>query len=69
MLECDNNKSYKELVKKNLYHILYDKIIPMRLKGEFCKSVMRPTILYGSECWSVDKKIEHRWEFSEEWME
>jgi len=32
----------------------------MKLKGKFYKSVVRPTMLYGSECWSVFKKLEQR---------
>jgi len=34
--------------------------IPMRLKSKYYKSVVRPTMLYGSESWVVDKKIEQR---------
>jgi hypothetical protein len=30
----------------------------MRLKGKFYKSIVRPTMLYGSECWAVDRTIE-----------
>jgi len=29
-------------------------------KREFYKSVVRPAMLCGSECWAVDKKIEQR---------
>jgi len=37
---------------------LCDERIPMRLNGKFYKSVVRLAMLYGSECWMVDKKIE-----------
>jgi len=30
--------------------VLCDMRIPVRLKGKFYKNVMRPTMLYGSEC-------------------
>jgi len=32
----------------------------MRLKGKFCKSIVRPAMLYHSECWTLNKKIEQR---------
>jgi hypothetical protein len=32
--------------------------IPMSLKGKFYRKVMRPTMLYGSGCWVVDRRIE-----------
>lgn len=34
------------------------KIIVMRMKGKFYKSVMRSTMLYKLECRVVDKRIE-----------
>jgi hypothetical protein len=30
----------------------------MRLKSKFYRSVVRLTMLYGSECWVVDRRIE-----------
>lgn len=40
--------------KKNLVFNTLKKNL-MRLKGKFCKS-NGPTIMYGLECWVVDKK-------------
>ncbi|XP_050532668.1 uncharacterized protein LOC126900777 [Daktulosphaira vitifoliae] len=40
--------------------VLCDKRIPMRLKGKFYKTVMRLAMMYGSECWTVDNKVEQR---------
>jgi len=38
--------------------IFCDKKIPMKLKDKFYRSVERPTMLYGLECWLVDRIIE-----------
>jgi hypothetical protein len=32
--------------------------IQMRLKGKSYKSVVKSTMIYGSECWAVDRRIE-----------
>lgn len=32
----------------------------MRLKTKFFKIVMVPTVIYGSECGAIGKKIEYR---------
>ncbi|KAJ8710705.1 hypothetical protein PYW08_009220 [Mythimna loreyi] len=34
--------------------------MPLKLKGKIYKSVIRPVILYGSECWAVKKTDEKR---------
>jgi alpha-D-ribose 1-methylphosphonate 5-triphosphate synthase subunit PhnH len=38
--------------------VLCDKRIPIWLKSKMYRSIMRPTMLYGSECWVIDRKIE-----------
>lgn len=35
------------------------------LKGKSYKRVVRPTMMYGSECWTVDKKIEQKMSIAE----
>ena len=45
--------------------ILCDKRIPIRLKGKFYKAVVRPAMMYGTECWAVDRKIEQRMSVAE----
>nr|XP_009775252.1 PREDICTED: uncharacterized protein LOC104225182 [Nicotiana sylvestris] len=35
------------------FGVLYDKNVPLRLKGKFYRVVVRPATLYGAECWSV----------------
>ncbi|XP_070046511.1 uncharacterized protein [Nicotiana tomentosiformis] len=37
--------------------VLCDKKVPRKLKGQFYRVVVRPTMLYGAECWPV--KIAH----------
>jgi hypothetical protein len=31
--------------------VLCDKRVPQKLKGKFYRTVIRPTMLYGAECW------------------
>lgn len=33
--------------------VLCDRKIPMKLKGKFYRTVIRPAMLYGSECWAM----------------
>ncbi|XP_055802220.1 uncharacterized protein LOC129871346 [Solanum dulcamara] len=35
--------------------VLCDKKVPPKLKGKFYKVVVRPTLLYGVECWPIKK--------------
>ena len=35
--------------------VLCDRKFPTRLKGKFYRVAIRPTMLYGSECWAVKK--------------
>ena len=37
--------------------VLCDKKIPNKVKGKFYRTVVRPTILYGSGCWAT--KLQH----------
>ncbi|XP_050508941.1 uncharacterized protein LOC126886137 [Diabrotica virgifera virgifera] len=40
--------------------VLCDRKIPMKLKGKFYKTAIRPAMMYGTECWAVKKKEEQR---------
>lgn len=40
--------------------VLRNQIIPKKLKGKFDKSVVKRTLLNGSECLMIDKKIEQK---------
>jgi len=36
--------------------ILYDKRVPLKLKGKFYRMAIRPAMLYGAECWPTQKR-------------
>jgi hypothetical protein len=36
--------------------ILCDKKVPQRLKGKFYRTVIRPAMLYGAECWPTKRR-------------
>jgi len=38
--------------------VLCDKKVPLKLKGKFYRTVVRPPMLYGTECWAV--KSQHK---------
>ena len=35
--------------------IIYDKKVPVKLKSKLCKTVVRPEMVYESECWTLRK--------------
>ena len=39
--------------------MLCDKKVPIKLKDKVCKTVIKPTMTYGAECWAVRKKGEN----------
>ncbi|KAL4204408.1 hypothetical protein AMTRI_Chr01g131910 [Amborella trichopoda] len=45
--------------------ILCDRRIPMKLKGKFYRTVVRPTLLYGVECWADKKQYTHKMRVAE----
>lgn len=48
-----------------LYPLLKDKNIPKRVKMLIYKAVLRPILLYGSECWTLTTKMKSRVESTE----
>ena len=45
---------------KQLTGVLCDKKVPIKLKDKVYKTVIKPTMTYGAECWVVRKKDENR---------
>ena len=39
--------------------VIYDNKVPVKLKVELYQTVMKPTMLYGVECWAMRKKEDH----------
>jgi hypothetical protein len=40
--------------------VLCDKKMPMKLKGRLYNSVVRPALLYGTECWTMNARIKNK---------
>ncbi|KAH1190889.1 Pre-mRNA-processing protein 40B [Glycine max] len=40
--------------------VLCDAKVPIKLKGKFYRTAVRPAILYGTECWAVKSQHENR---------
>lgn len=43
--------------RRGVSGILCNKICSIRLKVTFCKTVVRFAMMYGSECWTMNRKI------------
>jgi len=39
---------------------LCDRKVPLKLKGKFYRTTVRPTLLYGTECWTVKSQHKHQ---------
>ncbi|GJZ04251.1 phosphoenolpyruvate/phosphate translocator 2 isoform 2 [Tanacetum coccineum] len=45
--------------------VLCDRSVPLKLKGKFYRVAIRPSMLYGSECWPITKALANRVEVAE----
>ena len=50
---------------KKLTGVLCDKKVPIKLKDKVYKTVIKPTMAHGAECWAVRKKDENRFHVAE----
>nr|XP_043637945.1 uncharacterized protein LOC122608942 [Erigeron canadensis] len=50
---------------RSAFGVMCDKRIPLKLKGKFYRVAIRPTMLYGSECWPMTKAQASRVEVAE----
>lgn len=50
---------------REILGVLYDKKVPLKVKGKFCKTVVRLAMMYESEFWAINKKIELKIKFAE----
>ena len=53
------NKS-RLVTMEELSGVIYDKKVPVKLKSKLYKTVVRPAMVYGSECWALRKQEEQR---------
>ena len=45
---------------RDLSGVIYDKKVPVKLTSKLYKTVVRPAMVYGSECWALSKQEEQR---------
>ena len=45
---------------KNASGVLCDRRRPLKLKGKFYRTAIRPAMLYGTECWAVKHQHVHK---------
>ena len=45
---------------RDLSGVIYDEKVPMKLKSKLYQTVVRPAMVYGSECWALRKQEEQR---------
>lgn len=36
--------------------MLFDKTVPLKMEKKLYKIVLRPSMMYGSKCWALNKK-------------
>ena len=54
----DNRSGWNSL--RGLSGVICDKKVPVKLKNKLYKTVIRPTLIYGSECWALHKAEQQR---------
>jgi hypothetical protein len=41
---------------RQAFSVLCDPRVPLKLKGKFYRTAIRPAMLYGAECWSTKRR-------------
>ena len=58
--DINNRVKLAWMIWKQLTGVLCDKKVPIKLKDKVYKTVIKPTMTYGAECWAFRKKDENR---------
>ena len=45
--------------------VICDRKVPLKLKGKFYRTAIRPALLYGTECWAIKSQHEHKFNVAE----
>ena len=45
---------------KEVSEVMFDRKMPVKLKDKVFKTMIKPAMTYGSECWAVNKKDENK---------
>ncbi|GKB80367.1 retrovirus-related pol polyprotein LINE-1, partial [Tanacetum coccineum] len=65
-LRCDfSNSEIAHNEEVAATRVVYDRNVPLKLKGKFYRATIRPAMLYGSECWPITKSLANRMEVAE----
>lgn len=48
--------------------MLYDRDVPTKVRGKFCRTIIIPVMVYESEFWVVKVKHIHKKNVEEMWM-
>ncbi|GKA90489.1 hypothetical protein Tco_0812359 [Tanacetum coccineum] len=60
MLIAESAEELNNKIERAASGVLCDRRIPLKLKGKFYRVAIRPTMLYGSECWPITKAQANR---------
>ena len=61
-LRADNSENiyFAKSIFENIFCVLCNKSVPLKLKGKFYRVAIRLSLLYGSGCWPLRKVKERR---------
>ena len=56
--DCKNSVRLAWHKWREVTGVIFDKKVPVKLKHNIYKTVIKPTMTYGAECWTMKKKDE-----------